>query len=932
MKMTKTILWTALTLLSCELQASPDFTKDIAPIFREYCAGCHSGADPDGEFSVETFMSLKGGGESGKAIVDGDVQSSLLMRLVNGEEKPKMPPRREPQLSDAQKALLNDWVKAGARGPKEGEPLTLMTDLNVPEVKSGQGADDAITALELSPDGKTMVVGRYGAVDLLDAKTSKRIKRFEGHPGKVNAAHFSKDGTKLIVASGITGLSGKAVLWEIASGKKLAEFGEGHADVLFDAELSPSGKLIATAGYDRFIRFWNVADGNLIRVIEAHNGAIFDLAFNKDGSILASASGDETSKLWRVSDGERLDTLNQPQAEQFTVLFTPDDKYVLSAGADNRIRMWQLVSRGKPQINPLIHSRFAHEDDILQMATDPKGRWLMTSSADRSLKLWTLPDVGQRRMWDKQPDVAFALSVESSGSAVRLARMNNSMDRIKITPADLKPREIKGRDLAATTVMFDGDLKELSEKEPNNEPGKAQSISLPQVVKGMIGEMDDTDIFAFDAKAGQEWMFDVEAARKKSKLDSKLEILDAKGAPVLQVNLQAVRDSWLTFRGKDSYTAGDFRVHNWREMDLNEYLFVNGEVVKLFLYPRGPDSGFKVYPGFDRRHNYFGTTAKAHPLGQNCFIVQPLAPGTEPVPNGLPVFPIYYENDDESQRRWGNDSQLRLQAPADGRYMVKISDVRGFGGKDFHYTLTARPRTPDFEVKIAGANPKVGAGSGKEFELRVERKDGFEGPIEVVVENLPTGFTSSSPVVIEQGHFKAWGVINAATNAVAPTAEMKGQSRLIAKAMIQGREVSKEIGTFGDIKLEKTPKVTVAILPDGESGRPLVADGKPLELTIHPGETITAVARVQRREFKPRIALGKEDSGRNLPHGVYVDNIGLNGLLIVEGETERQFFITAAKWVPESTRSFHLVAGVEGNQASLPVILHVKHRKDMAEK
>ena len=74
-----------------------------------------------------------------------------------------------------------------------------------------------------------------------------------------------------------------------------------------------------------------------------------------------------------------------------------------------------------------------------------------------------------------------------------------------------------------------------------------------------------------------------------------------------------MRDSWFTFRGKDSNTSDDFRVQNWREMELNEYLYANGEVVKLWHYPRGPDSGFKVYPGFGNRYAFFNTTALAHP-------------------------------------------------------------------------------------------------------------------------------------------------------------------------------------------------------------------------------------------------------------------------------------------------------------------------------
>ncbi len=70
----------------------------------------------------------------------------------------------------------------------------------------------------------------------------------------------------------------------------------------------------------------------------------------------------------------------------------------------------------------------------------------------------------------------------------------------------------------------------------------------------------------------------------------------------------------------------------------------------------------------------------AHALGEPCYIVQPHPPGTKLVPNGLPVFSLYYENDDDAHRELGKDSRLFFTAPADGEYLVKIKDVRGSPG------------------------------------------------------------------------------------------------------------------------------------------------------------------------------------------------------------------------------------------------------------
>ena len=69
---------------------------------------------------------------------------------------------------------------------------------------------------------------------------------------------------------------------------------------------------------------------------------------------------------------------------------------------------------------------------------------------------------------------------------------------------------------------------------------------------------------------------------------------------------------------------------------------------------------------------------------------------------------------------------------------------------------------------------------------------------------------------------------------------------------------------------------------------------------------------------------GTEGSGRNLPFGVIVDNLGLNGLLVLQNQLERVFFVTADQSTPEQVRPFHLTTTAEGGQSSRPILLRVK--------
>ncbi|MBC8326274.1 MAG: hypothetical protein H8E27_11685 [Verrucomicrobia subdivision 3 bacterium] len=1048
MKLFKSIL---LLVATSAIAAPPDFHKDVAPILREYCAGCHNDDDLEGEFSVETFRSLMKGGENGAGIVAGKAAGSHFWQQLTQQKKPHMPPRKEPQLTAAHLATLKAWIDGGAKPPAHDR--SILATLNVPKVAAAHSAKPPVTALAMSRGG-IRSTAFYGKV-----LVGKRA--FTGHSGKVNALSFSSDENFLVAASGVVGLRGEAVLWNLKTGKRVRTFGEGHRDTLYGAEISPDDHVLATAGYDRLIQLWNVNTGQRIRTLEGHNGAVHGIAFSPDGTVLASAGGDSAVKLWNTKTGQRLDTLGQPTGEQFIVRFTPDSQFVIAAGADKQIRLWRWMSKTKPRINPLVRVRFAHEDEITDLVISPDGQRLATASADRIIKIWTLPNLTPAQTFAHQSDVVSALAFAPDGKSLIVGRMDGSTAQLQLNTGAIQTAVTQTQ---SHTTIAEASLVELTEQEPNNAPKTAMAIRLPAKISGVI--LDDPDLFRFRAKAGEQWVLEINAARSKSPLDSKVEVLDATGAPIERVRLQAVRKSWLTFRGKDSSTSGDFRVFKWREMTLNQFLYLNGEVVKLWHYPRGPDSGYLVYPGSGTRHTFFDTTPLAHPLGQFAYIVEPLAAGITPPANGLPTFPVYFENDDDSQRRLGKDSKLTFTAPQDGEFIARVSDVRGAQGKDHKYTLTIRPRRPNFSVSLSGI-ADVPKGSGREFSVRAVRMDHFNGPIRVDITDVPAGFRVTTPLTIEAGQTQAYGAVYHAPgkpgtpkpitpnpaidkltwklfhgswpkvpdwSALKPVKigelkhgffniepadrednfgmQFEGQikipkdgsyefilasddgsllfidgkkivdndglhgnvrksgkvdlkagihairvsyleaagmeelyvgwkgpgfaetslsfadaapasfAKVTATARINGKDVIHPVNNLSGLKLIAQPKLQVQVLP--ASGK--LAPGEPLELTIAPGETISARVVIERNGTKGRVSFGSHDSGRNLPHGIYVDNIGLSGLLIVEGQTEREFFITADKWVPEMTRRFHLRTGSEKGIVSQPILLHVKKR------
>jgi hypothetical protein len=195
--------------------------------------------------------------------------------------------------------------------------------------------------------------------------------------------------------------------------------------------------------------------------------------------------------------------------------------------------------------------------------------------------------------------------------------------------------------------------------------------------------------------------------------------------------------------------------------------------------------------------------------------------------------------------------------------------------------------------------------------------------VRIEVAGLPAGFTFHGPIEIEAGQPDARGVLSATADAAAPDDAADKAVTVRAVARIDGREIVQDLGTLGDIQLADKPKLTVEIAPGTDPAVVRQVPGEPLEFTMRPGQTITAKVKVVRHDFKDRIDFGNDGGGRNLPHGAFIDNLGLNGLLIEEGKSERDFFITAAPKTAPGRRLFHLRAGPDGGQASLPAVLVV---------
>ncbi len=381
--------------------AAPTYS-DVARIFSERCLGCHAASVKMGTLNLETYDGLQQGGTHSSLVVPGKSAESRLYLLITGKAMPAMP-MDGGKLTAQQIETVRAWIDAGAPAP----------------------AKPQIFDLAYSADGKLLALAGYREVRLMDAATKQQLATLSGNAGGVRAVAFSRDGRLLAAAGGLPARSGEVLIWNVAE-RKLLHTLRGHSDCIYGVAFSPDGQTIATASYDKLVKLWDVATEKEIRTYRDHIDAVYAVAFTPDGKRLVSGAADRTVKIWNVATGERLYTLPEPQDGINTIAIDPSGKFVAAGGLDKSIRIWSLGETA----GTLLHSQIAHEDAILRLAWSPDGAELLSSSADRTVKLFRSADLSELQLF-REPDWVYGLQFAPDGKSFAVGRFDGSLT---ITP------------------------------------------------------------------------------------------------------------------------------------------------------------------------------------------------------------------------------------------------------------------------------------------------------------------------------------------------------------------------------------------------------------------------------------------------------------------------------------------------------------------
>jgi WD40 repeat protein len=160
----------------------------------------------------------------------------------------------------------------------------------------------------------------------------------------------------------------------------------GHARYVADVAFSSSGELLVSVSSDTTIKFWDPANGRLLRTLEGpegHSQGVIAVSFSPNDKQLATASYDKTLKLWDVSAGTILKTLPfNPRYIDAVAFSAPDGSWLACALDNYLIRLLNIRTGAAIQIGR------AHEGPILAVAMSSNNKQLASASTDKTITVW----------------------------------------------------------------------------------------------------------------------------------------------------------------------------------------------------------------------------------------------------------------------------------------------------------------------------------------------------------------------------------------------------------------------------------------------------------------------------------------------------------------------------------------------------------------
>ncbi len=222
-----------------------------------------------------------------------------------------------------------------------------------------------------------------------------------GHTHVVTAVAVSPDGSRLVSGS----VDQTVRVWDARTGRELMVL-PGHRTSITAVSVSSDGRLIASADWDHLVRIWELGTGRLVQRFQGHVGgaARFRVGPGRTGltnsgtfatflagshRVVSAAYGELL--VWDATTGQRLRRIVGHEDGVTALAASPDGRWIVSASADLTIRVWAADTGEELRA---IHTG---SHDVRSLGLSPDGRWVVSGGSDEPVRVWDVSSGGPGR-------------------------------------------------------------------------------------------------------------------------------------------------------------------------------------------------------------------------------------------------------------------------------------------------------------------------------------------------------------------------------------------------------------------------------------------------------------------------------------------------------------------------------------------------------
>jgi hypothetical protein len=382
-------------------QEKTTYQDQILPLVEANCSKCHNADKKKADLDLTSYPGALKGSASGPVLISGDVEGSKLWKAITHSEEPFMPPNRPP-LADKERELFKKWIQGGLLETPGGKAIAAQqpaVDLSLkpsaadePQGPPPMPKDfplkpvlhttrlTAITGLAASPRAPLIAVAGQKQVLLFHADTLELLGILPFTEGQPVDVKFSPNGQLLLAAGGKSAKSGRVVVWDVITGKRLMTLGDDY-DTVLSADIRPDQSQVALGGPGRLVKIFATKTGQLQHKIKKHTDWVTAVAFSPNGQMLATADRNGGISIWDPDNAQELFTLAGHKAAVTALSWRADSKLLASGSEDGTAKLWEM-QEGKQ-----AKSWTAHDKGALWLSYCRDGR-LVTCGRDNNITLW----------------------------------------------------------------------------------------------------------------------------------------------------------------------------------------------------------------------------------------------------------------------------------------------------------------------------------------------------------------------------------------------------------------------------------------------------------------------------------------------------------------------------------------------------------------